>query len=173
MICLNVHSQNLRGSLRNYPGNIISTLEDKDCECTAILLQDLGTTGPDGPPSLRSIIGEHHLYANSKLDNKSRTVAIIVHKSWHFSNIYRDQTGSLTGVVASRGDTEVLLVSAYLPATLDIQGYPECKHKKSQKGKSERKDVKFLIPLRKKPTQFILASPNGLVVITYGWSEGI
>jgi hypothetical protein len=32
----------------------------------------------------------------------------------------------------------------------------------------ERMKVKFLIPLRKKPTQFILASPNGLVVITYG-----
>ena len=74
MIRLNVHSHNLRSALKNYPGNILSTMENNDCECTAILLQDLGATGPDGPPSLKGSLGGHHIFGNSKTDNKSRTV---------------------------------------------------------------------------------------------------
>ena len=102
MIRINVHSHNLRGSLKNYPGGILNTMENKDCECTAILLQDLGPTAPDGPPSLRGSLGGHHIFANVKTDNKSRTVAIIVHMRWSIHHVYRDPTGSLIGVVVTQ-----------------------------------------------------------------------
>ena len=100
-------------------------MDDSDCECTAICLQDIGITGPDGPPLLRRSLGEHSLFVNSNSSNKSRTVAIIVHKSWQLKHIYRDATGSLIGVVVSKDETEILLISAYLPATLDRVGVPE------------------------------------------------
>lgn len=59
------------------------------------------------------------------MSNKSRTAALIIHKSWQIKSIYRDPTGSLIGVVASNTDVDILFVSAYLPATLDRVGLPE------------------------------------------------
>src|SRR4051812_16382998 len=124
MIQINVHSQNIRGCLNKVIDSLISIINDISCECTAILLQDIGVTGPDGPPLLRENLGDHTLYVNSKPNNKARTVAIILHKSWMVKHVYRDPLGSSVGVVASRLDTEVLLVSAYLPASLDLYGFP-------------------------------------------------
>src|SRR5690348_5634243 len=80
MMQLNVHSQNMRGSLKRYTENIVNAMNNTDCECTAFFLQDLGTTGPDGPNILRDHLGDHGCYANSKSTNKSRTVAIILNK---------------------------------------------------------------------------------------------
>jgi len=74
---------------------------------------------------LEESLGGHHIFANFKTDNKSRTVAIIIHMRWSIHHVYRDPTGSLIGVVASRNGIEILLVSAYLPAKLDLFGYPE------------------------------------------------
>src|SRR6185312_6558449 len=125
MINLSVHSQNLRGSLKNCIDNLHNRINNLDCECTAICLQDLGPTGPDGPPLLRQSLGEHSIFVNSKSNNKSRTVAIIVHKSWAVNQVYRDPAGSAVGVVASRSGTEILMVSAYLPASLDVHGTPD------------------------------------------------
>ena len=61
MINLSVHSQNLRGSLKNCIDNLHNRINNLDCECTAICLQDLGPTGPDGPPLLRQSLGEHSI----------------------------------------------------------------------------------------------------------------
>src|SRR4051812_23809650 len=91
MIQLNVHSQNIRGNLTDAIDNLASLMDNSDCECTAILLQDLGKTGPEGSPLLREGLGEHHIYANSKANNKSRTVAIIIYKSWQINQVYRLQ----------------------------------------------------------------------------------
>ena len=82
-----VHSQNLRGTLTNSLEEIISLLND--CECTAILLQDIGLTGPEGPPILRQVLGEHKLFVNFSLSNKARTVGIIIHKSWSVEQIFK------------------------------------------------------------------------------------
>ena len=108
---LNVHSHNLRGSLKSSIDHIVSLMDDSECECTAICLQDVGLTGPDGPPLLRKRLGDHSLFVNSKSSNKSRTVALIIHKSWQIKSIYRDPTGSLIGVVASNTDVDILFVS--------------------------------------------------------------
>jgi hypothetical protein len=116
----------MRGSLKNKSDNLVSLFSDKaDCECTALCLQDIGLTGPEGPPLLKSNLGDHPMYANFNHLNKARTVAIIIHKSWSVSKVYRDPTGSLVGVVASRCGVEILFVSAYLPAKLDRCGVPE------------------------------------------------
>jgi hypothetical protein len=74
---------------------------------------------------LREALGEHSVYANFSSTNKSRSVAIVIHKSWSISQVYRDPTGSLVGVVASRSGIDILLISAYLPAKTDILGAPE------------------------------------------------
>ena len=65
------------------------------------------------------------IFANSSMKNKSRTVAIILHQSWSVSHVYRDPSGSLIGVVASRAGLDILFVSAYLPSNTDIIGYPD------------------------------------------------
>jgi hypothetical protein len=101
-----------------------NTINDIDCECTAILLQDIGPTGPDGPVILKDVLGDHHLYVNFKSTNKSRTVAIILHKSWDVKQIYKDQNGSAIGVVAHRAGTDILFISSYLPASLNRCGFP-------------------------------------------------
>src|SRR3954462_14039219 len=107
MMQLRVHSQTFRGSIRRSLESIGNTFQPSDCECTAFLLQDLGATGPDGPSLLRETLGDHLIYANSSHSNKSRTVAIIIHKSWSINQVYRDPTGSLVGVVASRSGIEI------------------------------------------------------------------
>ena len=123
MMQINVHSQNMRGCLKKNVDNLKSLLDDIDCECTAICLQDIGPTAQEGPPLLR--LGEHHLYVNFKPTNKARTVAIILHKSWRAQQIFRDSSGSAIGVVASRAGIEILIISAYLPASLDQLGFPD------------------------------------------------
>src|ERR1700733_4879968 len=112
MIELTVHSQNLRGSIGRSIDNIMTTMNDPDCECTAFLLQDLGTTGPEGPSALRNCLGYHKILVNSAMANKSRTVAIIIHKSWNITKVLKDDIGSLVGVVISKGTLSVLIVSA-------------------------------------------------------------
>src|SRR5690349_7208283 len=114
----------LRGSIKNSFQWITSTLNDSDCECTAILLQDIGLTGPEGPPLLRNVLGEHKILAHYSVKNKARTVAIIVHKSWKIISVLRDSSGSLLGTVIVRAKLQLLLVSAYLPPTLDNYGVP-------------------------------------------------
>ena len=125
MMHLTVHSQNLRRSVKNSLGAITSFFKPSARECTAFFLQDLGSTGPDGPPLLRNTLGDHSIYANSSTNNKDRTVAIILHKSWSVSHVFRDPTGSLIGVVASRSGLDILLVSAYLPSNTDAIGEPD------------------------------------------------
>jgi hypothetical protein len=80
MIQILVHSQNMRGSLSSLDW-IVDSLNDPNCECTAILLQDIGITGPEGPSTLRYALGEHRLISHFSPNNKSRTVALIIHKS--------------------------------------------------------------------------------------------
>lgn len=74
---------------------------------------------------LRNNLGDHLIFANSSMKNKSRTVAVIIHQSWSVSHVYRDPSGSLIGVVASRAGLDILFVSAYLPSNTDIIGYPD------------------------------------------------
>ena len=123
MMQINVHSQNLRGCLTKNADSLKSLLDDTDCECTAICLQDIGPTAQEGPPLLR--FGEHHLYVNFKPTNKARTVAIILHKSWRAQQIFRDSSGSAIGVVATRAGIEILIISAYLPPSLDKFDFPD------------------------------------------------
>jgi len=78
-------------------------------------------SGPNGPLALTDNLGDHRCFANFNLNNKSRTVALIIHKDWQVHHVYRDNTGSLVGVVASRVGVEILLVSAYLPTSLDFK----------------------------------------------------
>src|SRR6185437_1312750 len=105
-----MYSQNIRGSLTNKIDNPVGLFsQDADCECTALCLQDLGFTGPDGPPLLRNSLGDHYIYANFSQHNKARAVAIVVHKSGSVSQVYRDPTGSLIGVLACRSGFEILL----------------------------------------------------------------
>ena len=157
---ISVHSQNMRGSLTDKVDHLVSLFsKDADCECTALCLQDLGLTGPDGPPLLRKSFGDHSIYANSSKNNKARTVAIVVHNSWSVSQVYRDPTGSLVGIVASRSGFELLLVSAYLPATLDRWGVPEVWDP----------DLKTdAATTQEEHTQFISHCWNGLVIILNG-----
>ena len=122
MSAFQVHSHNLRGSIRSSLNWIIDTM--KECECTAILLQDVGETDLEGPTILKDRLGGHHMYANSSKNNKSRSVVIIIHKNWHIMRVFRDPSGSLVGVIAARGGFEVLLISAYLPPGLDTCGFP-------------------------------------------------
>ena len=119
-----VHSQNLRGSLKEELLTMISSLLNQDCECTAIFLQDIGLTGPEGPPILKNILGDHKLFVNFSPINKARTVAIILHKAWNVQRIMRDETGSLVGALITKGCLKVLIISAYLPAALDNYGIP-------------------------------------------------
>jgi hypothetical protein len=79
MMQLTVRSQNLRGSITKSVDTIASFFRSSTCECTAFLLQDIGSTGPDGPPLLRNNLGDHMIFANSTMKNKSRTVAVIIH----------------------------------------------------------------------------------------------
>jgi len=104
----------------------MTKINDPDCECTAILLQDIGLTGPEGPPLLRNAISlkGHQVVARSSGKNKSRTVAIILHASWQLRCVLRDESGGMLGAVIVKNNLEVLLVSAYLPATLDNVGVP-------------------------------------------------
>jgi exonuclease III len=124
MTSINVHSQNLRGNLNEESLTLISTLLSQDCECTAILLQDIGTTGPEGSPMLRSILGEHNLNINFSSTNKARTVAIITHKSWTVKRVLKDKSGSLVGALITKGGLNVMIISAYLPTSLDNHGAP-------------------------------------------------
>jgi len=126
MTAFQVHSHNLRGSIKASTLDwIVNTIGNKQCECTAILLQDIGRTDPEGPSILRNHKGleGHTIYANSSMNNKSKSVVIIVHKNWQVHKVLRDKSGSLVGVVASRGSLEIL-VSAYLPTNLDLCGCP-------------------------------------------------
>ncbi len=99
MTQVRVHSQNLRGSLDSSLNWIVSTMNDTFCECTAILLQDIGATGPEGPPTLRHALEDtkHKILTHYSPTNKSRTVAIIVHKSCEIRTAYRDKSGSALG----------------------------------------------------------------------------
>src|SRR5579862_4103294 len=116
MTSITVHSQNLRNSLNSsIMQSLVDLMNNQDCECTAILLQDLGPTDLEGPYILRRALGEHRVVANYSKKNKSRTVAIIVHKSWEIRGIYRDKSGSLVGTLIVRKNIEILLISAYLP----------------------------------------------------------
>jgi hypothetical protein len=124
MISINVHSQNLRGSFQSSLERITFLMNDTDCECTAILLQDIGITGPDGPPLLHQVLGEHKLITNYSLRNKTRTVAIIIHKSWEVKKLLKDPSGSLVGAVITKGTFVFLVISAYLPTGLDRFGVP-------------------------------------------------
>jgi hypothetical protein len=133
MIGIVVHSQNLRGSLKRSIDNVLTTINDPDCECTAFLLQDLGTTGPEGPSALRNYLGEHKILVNSATSNKSRTVGIIIHKSWKIMKIFKDDTGSLIGAEITKGSLSILVVSAYLPTSLDNYGAPDAWNSESQK----------------------------------------
>ena len=75
-----VHSHNLRGSLKSTADWTMETMAS--CECTALLLQDVGPTGPEGQSILKSRLEEdgHFICANCSNHNKSRSVMIIVHK---------------------------------------------------------------------------------------------
>jgi exonuclease III len=128
MIKMTVHSQNLRGSLTSSLEWIVSLLNDPISECTAILLQDIGITGPEGPSILRHCLGEHKLITHFSPTNKSRTVALIIHKSWEIRSIHKDKFGSLVGATISRGEFSTLLVSAYLPASIENYGVPVLWH---------------------------------------------
>lgn len=125
MMQIRVHSQNLRGSWTSSSTWIESTIEDSNCECTAILLQDIGPTDLDGPPILRNALKGHKIIANFSTTNKARTVAIIIHKSWETKSILRDDSGSLIGAIVSKGNLSLLLISAYLPAMLNQFGFPK------------------------------------------------
>src|ERR1044071_6425238 len=126
MMHVAVHSQNVRGSIKGSVTWILSTINDPNCECTAILLQDIGLTGPEGPPLLRNALSPHghHLMAHCSRNNKAKTVAIVVHASWQIRSVLRDSSGGLLGVVINKSNAEILIVSAYLPATLDMIGMP-------------------------------------------------
>ena len=124
MISIKVHSQNLRGSFQSSLERITFLMNDTDCECTAILLQDIGITGPDGPPLLHQVLGEHKLVTNYSSRNKTRTVAIIIHKSWEVRKLLKDPSGSLVGAVIAKGTFVFLVISAYLPTGLDRFGVP-------------------------------------------------
>src|SRR5690348_11989933 len=124
MTQINVHSQNLRGCVQATASWILSTLNDAECECTAILLQDIGLTELNGPPFLRNVLGEHPIFANFSMNNKARNVAVIVNKSGEIRNVLREQSGSALGIVIGRGKFEILIISAYLPATTDCYGVP-------------------------------------------------
>jgi len=119
MSVINVHSHNLRGSLKSSADLIVHMLASKSCECTAILLQDVGLTGPDGPAVLQKGLEEkqHSIFANSSKNNKSRSVVIIVHESWQIENVFRDPSGSLIGVAISKATSKF---SLYLPTSLQI-----------------------------------------------------
>ena len=97
-----VHSQNICGSL-NYAVDLISSILESDCECTAILLQDMGLRGPEAPPILRQALGENQIVVNFSNSNKARNVGIIVHKSWNIEHVMKDQSGSLVGVRIAKG----------------------------------------------------------------------
>ena len=124
MMQIIVHSQNLRGNLNEESLTLITSLLSVGCECTSILLQDIGLTGPEGPPILRDVLGDHHLLINFSMTNKARTVALIIHKSWSIHRTMKDESGSLVGAVAMRGGLKILIISAYMPATLDNYGAP-------------------------------------------------
>src|SRR5690242_18841640 len=126
MIAFRVHSHNVRGSIKSTANWIAESMEENSCECTAILLQDVGATGPDGPILLKNRLRRegHFICANSSSLNKSKSVVIVVHKSWNVEKVYREPSGSLVGVVISKNGFQVLLVSAYLPTNLAICGAP-------------------------------------------------
>ena len=63
-----------------------------------------------------------HLLSEEVLED---IISSLTLKQITIHHVYRDPTGSLIGVVASRNGIEILLVSAYLPAKLDLFGYPE------------------------------------------------
>ena len=58
MSAINVHSHNLRGSWRYSSEVFAEMLRDTQCECTALLLQDVGPTDLSGPAILKSCLGE-------------------------------------------------------------------------------------------------------------------
>jgi exonuclease III len=62
--------------------------------------------------------------AHCSRSNKAKTVAIVVHASWQIRSVLRDSSGGLLGVVINKSNAEILIVSAYLPATLDMIGMP-------------------------------------------------
>jgi hypothetical protein len=120
MTTLLVHSLNVRGSIKSSADLINSKMSSEGSECTAILLQDIGITGPEGPPLLKRAAKEHNLYINQSQTNKSRSVAIIVHKNWQIRKVLRDQGGSLVGVCAERCGYKLLLISAFYRQVLTI-----------------------------------------------------
>ena len=100
-------------------------MNDPLCECTAILLQDIGATGPEGPTVLRQVLGENHkILTHFSMTNKSRTVALIIHKSWEVRATYRDKTGSALAALITFGSLSIVVISAYLPTLIENYGVP-------------------------------------------------
>src|ERR1051325_3351192 len=103
MTTLVVHSLNLRGNLKNSADFISSKINNDESECTAILLQDIGICGPEGSPLLRRAVKDNSLLVNFSEHNKSKSVALIIHKSWEIRKIFRNQEGSLVGATIEKG----------------------------------------------------------------------
>src|SRR4051794_2088821 len=78
------------------------------------------------PTILKRAAGDHTLLTNFSSSNKSRSVALIIHNSWSVLEIFKDSTGSLVGARIARKGYRILLVSAYLPTSLDNYGAPLC-----------------------------------------------
>jgi exonuclease III len=123
MTQITVHSQNLRGSMVKSLDSL-SSLMQSDCECTAIVLQDIGMIDTEGNPILRRILGDHKILVNFSDVNKARTVGIIINKAWNIEKVLKDKSGSLIGALISKGSLKMLVISAYMPATLDNYGAP-------------------------------------------------
>jgi len=89
MTQITVHSQNLRGSMVKSLDSL-SSLMQSDCECTAIVLQDMGMIDTEGNPILRRILGDHKILVNFSDVNKARTVGIIINKVWNIEKVLKD-----------------------------------------------------------------------------------
>jgi hypothetical protein len=114
MTDVRVHSQNLRGSMSHSLSTLTQFLND-DCECTTILLQDVGPTSSEGTPLLRRSLVDHTAFFNFSKTNKSKSVGIIVHRHWQVLDVRRDLSGCTIAVTIT--NTKVL-ISAYLPTGL-------------------------------------------------------
>src|SRR6185503_2246629 len=139
-----VHSLNLRSNFKSSADFIKERINNEESECTAILLQDIGNMGPDGSPLIKRAVQNHHLFINFSLQNKSRSVALIVHKNWEIRKVLRNQEGSLVGACIERGGYKLLIMSAYLPTSLDNYGAPLDwdPNDESQKAKAQVKHMR-------------------------------
>jgi len=62
MTSLLVHSLNLRNNFKDSADLIKERINNKESECTAILLQDIGTMDPEGSPLFRRAVETQFFY---------------------------------------------------------------------------------------------------------------